>query len=85
MPTTIPPLFLDKLTVAEVLTLSVSTIEALVRQDAFPKPRLLSGKRVGWLRREVEEWAESRPISDQPPPPNTGVKRNRAGRSEASC
>lgn len=65
--------------VADTLTLSESTVQSLVRDDAsdFPKPRLLSGRRVGWLRREIEQWAESRPISSLTPPPNTGAKKPR--------
>lgn len=67
----IRPLFLDRATAAASLTPSESTIEKLVREDQFPKPRVLSGRRLGWLTREVEEWAESRPVSDLPPPENT--------------
>lgn len=63
--------------VAETLSLSESTVQSLVRDDAsdFPKPRLLSGRRVGWLSREIEQWAESRPASSLPPPTNTGAKK----------
>jgi len=75
------PLYLDKPAVAAFVALSVATIERLVRENEFPKPRVLSGRRVAWLVREVEEWAESRPASDLLPPPNTGVKR----RSPASA
>lgn len=71
------PIYLDKRTVAEVLSLSEWTIEEMVRQNAFPKPRVLSSKRVGWLLREIEEWAEARPVSALPPPPNTGIRRPR--------
>jgi len=69
------PLYLDKSTVAELVALSETTVERLVREDGFPKPRLISGRRVAWLVREVEAWAESRPISDLPPPPNTGARK----------
>ncbi len=63
--------------VAETLSLSESTVQSLVRDDGsdFPKPRLLSGRRVGWLSREIEQWAESRPVSSLPPPANTGAKK----------
>lgn len=61
--------------VAEVVTLGEATIQRLVRENEFPKPRMLSGRRVAWLLREVEEWAESRPVSDLPPPPNTSRRR----------
>ena len=32
---------------------------------------------MGWLLREVMEWAETRPVSELPPPPNTGNRRKR--------
>lgn len=63
--------------VAEALSLSEATVQALVRRKELPPPRLLSGRRVGWLVREVEEWAESRPPSDLLPPPNTHSKKPR--------
>ncbi len=62
---------------AAIVALSVSTLQDLVRNKNFPAPRQLSGRRVGWLMREVEAWAESRPPSDLPPPPNTGAKKPR--------
>lgn len=74
----LPPIFLDLPTVASTVALSTAAIERLERDGAFPKRRLLSGRRVGWLLREVQEWAESRPVSNLPPPPNTGAPKRRA-------
>jgi prophage regulatory protein len=37
-------------------------------------PRQLSGKRVGWLVRELEEWCESRPVSSNLPVANCGLR-----------
>lgn len=71
---TLRRLFFAKDDLPEVTSLSVSTIEEEIRQGRFPKPRQLAGRRVGWLVREIEEWAESRPVSDLPPPRNTGVR-----------
>ena len=71
------PLYLDKPAVAQFVALSESTIEKLVRENEFPKPRQLSGKRVAWLVREVEAWAETRPVSELLPPTNTGKKKPR--------
>ncbi len=34
-------------------------------------------RRVGWLMPEVQQWAESRPVSQILPPQNTGVGRPR--------
>lgn len=67
----IRPAALEQGDAANFLALSVSTLERLVRQGEFPKPRQLSGRRVGYLVRELEEWLEARPVSDQLPPPNT--------------
>lgn len=68
---TMKRIYVDLPEVAGLLTLATATIQKMVREDAFPKPRQLSGRRVGWLLREVEEWAEQRPVSDLPPPRNT--------------
>ncbi len=32
-----------------------ATVQRLVCEGVFPKPRKLSGRRVGWLMREIEE------------------------------
>lgn len=68
-------IYLELPEVATLLTLCVATVQRMVREKEFPPPRLLSGRRVGWLVREVEEWAEGRPVSDLPPPPNTGNRK----------
>lgn len=72
------PLVVDMEQLLELLpALSKSTIEEERRQGRFPQPRQLSGRRVGWLVSEIEEWLASRPVSDQPPPANTGAKKPR--------
>lgn len=63
------PIFLSRQQAADALAISDSTLEKLVRQEpSFPRPRKISANRVGWLYREMEAWAESRPESDIPPP-----------------
>lgn len=74
------PFIVDLDTAAAAVALSVSTFQELVRQKVAPQPRKLSGRRVGWLLRELEEFAETRPISDLAPPPNTGAKKPRESR-----
>lgn len=69
------PIYLELEAVAGVVTLAASTVQRLVRENAFPKPRQLSGRRVAWLVREVEEWAEARPVSELLPPANTARRR----------
>ncbi|UGQ45108.1 helix-turn-helix transcriptional regulator [Massilia endophytica] len=69
------PLYLELNEVAAILTLAEATVQKLVRDNEFPKPRQLSGRRVAWLVREVEEWAELRPVSTLPPPPNTSRRK----------
>lgn len=73
------PLYLALPAVAAAVSLAEATIQSEVRDGKFPAPRQLSGRRVGWLVREIEEWAENRPVSDLPPPPNTGARKPKAG------
>lgn len=63
---------LDLVNVALYVALSVSTVQKLVREGDFPSPRKLSGRRVGFLVPEIDEWLEARPVSQLLPPPNTG-------------
>ncbi len=75
MSAVLKPIYIELPDVAAVVTLAEATIQKMVRAGEFPAPRQLSGRRVGWLLREVEEWAENRPVSNLPPPPNTGKRR----------
>ena len=61
--------------VALIVDLSESTIQKMVAKEEFPASRLLTGRRVGWLVREIEEWAETRPVSNLLPPPNTDNRK----------
>ncbi|MBF9263913.1 helix-turn-helix transcriptional regulator [Paracidovorax cattleyae] len=70
----IKPAYLDREQAAAFVALKESTMLSLVRTGEFPKPRLLSKQRTAWLVRELEEWAEKRPVSDLPPPPNAGQR-----------
>lgn len=70
-----PIIYMDLPTVAASLSISERVWQQLVQRGEAPKPRQLSGRRVGWLTREVQEWAEQRPVSDLPPPPNTGSRK----------
>lgn len=69
--TAIKPIYVDLPTVAALVALSEASIQRLVRDKTFPQPRVVSQRRVAWLVREVEEWAEERPVSDLLPPENT--------------
>ncbi|MBT9511351.1 MAG: AlpA family phage regulatory protein [Acidovorax sp.] len=69
---------LDLVNAALYVALSVSTVQKLVREGDFPLPRKLSGRRVGFLVPEIDEWLEARPVSQLLPPPNTGHS-NRPG------
>lgn len=70
-----PKLILNLEELAAALSLSESTVQDLVRRGELPPPRRLSARRVGWLVREIEAWAESRPVSDLLPPPNTAHRK----------
>lgn len=69
------PIYVDLPSVAGLVTLATATIQRMVRDGVFPKPRQLSANRVAWLLREVEEWAEERPVSEIPPPSNTSRQK----------
>lgn len=64
----IQPACLIKEKAAEYCGLSVSMLEKLVRERTFPAPRQLSARRVGYLVRELNEWLETRPAAQLPPP-----------------
>lgn len=68
--------------VAEALSLSPTTVQKLVREKSFPEPRLLSGRRVGWLADEVRKWADARPVADLLPPENTGARKRQIPQGE---
>jgi prophage regulatory protein len=72
-----PRFILPLVEAALAVGISTSTLERLVRLGQFPKPRLLSDRRVGWLTREIEAWAECRPYSCLLPPPNTGASKSK--------
>jgi prophage regulatory protein len=70
--TLIEPMYLDKFAAAAFLSLSVSTFEKLLREDAsFPRPRAISQHRNGYLLSELRQWGQTRPTAQRLPPPNT--------------
>lgn len=81
--TNIKPILVDLATAAAILSVSPSTVQGLVRRGELKKPRQISGGRVGYLLRELEEFAESRPVSELLPPPNTGAKKPRPSKKRS--
>lgn len=75
----VSPAALDRESSAAYVSLGVSTFERLVREKLAPQPRQLAGRRVAWLRAELDEWLLARPVSDLLPPPNTNAKKPRQG------
>lgn len=63
---------LDLEAAAQFVALSPANVQKLVREGSFPKPRQLSARRVGYLVSELEAWLVGRPVSDLPPPPDSG-------------
>jgi prophage regulatory protein len=61
------PALLDIDSTAQYVSLSPKTIRRMMTTGDFPKSRELSDRRVGWLVRELDEWAESLPIADMLP------------------
>ena len=64
-----PPLMVSREHAAAALGISDSTLEALVRSGDLPAQRRISAGRTGWLWRELQAFAESRPVSDAAPGP----------------
>jgi prophage regulatory protein len=54
---------------AALAKISERTLESLVATGELPPPRKISKNRVGWLWRELQAFAESRPVSDLLPGP----------------
>lgn len=63
---------------AKYCAMSISTMQRLVRQGAFPAPRVLGLRRVAYLTSELDAWLVSRPVSDLLPPENTGAAKPRS-------
>jgi prophage regulatory protein len=57
-------------------SLPPSSIYALMRDNAFPKPVALSANRVAWVESEIAEWMSSR-ISAYRNGDDVGLKRGR--------
>lgn len=74
-------MFVSTADAGAMLGVSKSTVERLIREGDLPKPKLISGRRVGLLVSELETWAINRPASDLPPPPNTGAPKPRRCKS----
>lgn len=64
---------LDDEQAAAYTSLSVSTMEKLARAGDLPPKRELSKGRAAYLRREIDEWLESRPVSKLLPPPKAAA------------
>ena len=73
---TTPPLMVARECAAAALGISEGTLEALVRRGDLPKPRKISAARVGWLWRELQEFAEGLAVSELPPGPGRPASRD---------
>lgn len=71
------PAALEREQAAAYAGLSLSTFEKEVREERAPKPRQVAGRRVAWLRTELDSWLHSCPVSVQLPPESTGAKKPR--------
>ncbi len=45
---------------SDLIGISVSTINRLIKQGKFPQKRKLSTKRIGFLRYEIYQWIEGK-------------------------
>lgn len=71
------PAALEREQAAAYAGLSLTTFEKEVRERRAPQPRQVAGRRVAWLRAELDAWLHACPVSEQLPPENTGAKKQR--------
>ena len=71
----VQPLYVARQEAAAMLSISETTLEALVAKRDAPAPRRLSAGRVAWLVEDLVTWARERPVSDALPPINSGFGR----------
>ena len=45
---------------SDLIGISVSTINRLIKKGKFPQKRKLSTKRIGFLRYEIDQWIEGK-------------------------
>ena len=64
------PAALDPELAATYCSISVSTLEALVRDKDCPPPRQISKRRAVYLKSELDAWLLTRPVSSMLPPPS---------------
>jgi predicted DNA-binding transcriptional regulator AlpA len=57
----IQPMILTRNQVCKLVGLGVLSIWRLRRKGSFPRPIRLTGKKIGFYRDEVVEWARTRP------------------------
>ena len=50
--------------VSEFLGISISTINRLVKEGDFPRKVKLSPRRMVFMKREIDEWIESKRINN---------------------
>lgn len=53
--------FLNKAEVLTLTALTSRTLDRLESQDAFPRRRMLSPRKRGWLSTEIQAWIAARP------------------------
>lgn len=76
------PAALEREQAAAYAGLSLTTFEKEVRERRAPQPRQVAGRRVAWLRAELDAWLFACPVSEQLPPENTGAKKPRGAKHD---
>ena len=57
------PLVYRKKTVLAKFEISETTLRRWMDEEAFPRPRQLGPRAVGWMAVEVDTWLSSRPVA----------------------
>lgn len=57
------PLVYRKKTVLAKFEISETTLRRWMDEEAFPRPRQLGPRAVGWMAAEVDNWLVNRPVA----------------------
>jgi len=50
--------------VMDKVGLKTSKIYDMMAEGSFPRSRIITGRSVGWIEHEVDEWVLSRPVTE---------------------
>lgn len=57
------PLIYRKNAILEKVGISETTLRRWMAEEAFPRPKQLGPRAVGWIAKDVNEWLDQRPVA----------------------